>query len=110
MQKYEMKLKRDRTFKKGGFSEKVKRVIRKDKKEMTPEETISIYETLLKAAEKQGRAIDVVFRAMGGNGYKTFTDPARIRTEQDEYWTGKVKETSKFTNFKYVDIYIKSPL
>ena len=90
-----------------GFTEIVQRIDRKNKKAITPTEAQDIYETMMSKATSKKEIVKIYMRVECGGRYLTFAKPSDIVTDIDEYWQGKVKHTTQFTDFKFIDYIIK---
>lgn len=90
----------------GNKKEAVKRIRRRDDKKMTAKEVRDLYfTTLKKIKETTDKDAYIIARCRTGTTTVTFIEPADI-LDDAEYWDGKVRDSSKFTDFYYTDFHI----
>jgi hypothetical protein len=107
MDRFNYEVKEARSF--AGIKEQVYRITRKDgKATITPSDIRNLVNAIEREAEKKGEIIRMMVRAWNGAGQRTYKgyDGNLDMQDEDEYFEGKVRDSSKFSLFSQVEIYI----
>jgi hypothetical protein len=88
----------------------VKRMYKKNGEGITPEETRELYLRLQRGGEQKYNSsiFKISFNAWTGTKANYFSTYEQI-LDEDEYMDGKVRDTTKFECFNYIDIITYTP-